>query len=214
MLIYCARNKDNNKMYIGKTTKTLENRKNGHYDAANNSTSDTYFHRALRTGVEFEWIILENISDNDDINEREKFWISKLNTYYDGYNMTLGGDGGLTYKKGDELYDKIKHKLGSTGSLNPGSNPDVHNRAQRTVLNNIHQGKYFNSGETHGNFKGKFKEIHDSYKGGPSPVNAKKVCIHGIIYDSLRSAARDLGICAETVSNRCRKSRYLEWNFI
>jgi group I intron endonuclease len=214
MLIYCARNKDNDKMYIGKTTKTLEIRKAGHYDDAINSMSDTHFHRALRSGVEFEWMILETVSETNDINEREKFWITKLDTYHTGYNMTIGGDGGLTYKKGDELYGKIKHKLGSPGSSNPGANPKVHARAQQTILNNIHSGKYFNSGESHGNFKGKFKEIHDNYKGGPAPVNSKKVCIDGVMYDSLRSAARDLDICAETVSNRCRNSRYLEWNFI
>jgi group I intron endonuclease len=214
MLIYCARNKDNDKMYIGKTTKTLEIRKAGHYDAAINYMSDTHFHRALRSGVEFEWMILETVSEPNDINEREKFWISKLDTYHNGYNMTIGGDGGLTYTKGDELYSRIKHKLGSPGSSNPGANPEVHAQAQQTVLNNIHSGKYFNSGESHGNFKGKFKKIHDKYKGGPAPVNSKRVCVHGITYDSLRSAARDLGICAETVSNRCRNSRYLEWNFI
>jgi hypothetical protein len=81
-------------------------------------------------------------------------------------------------------------------------------------LNNIHAGNYFNSGDKHGNFKGKFKEIHNSYKGGPPPVNSKRVCISGIIYDSLRAASRDLNICPETVSNRCKNSRYLEWNFI
>lgn len=214
MLIYCARNKDNDKMYIGKTTKTLETRKAGHYDAAINSISDTHFHRALRSGIEFEWIILETVSESDDINEREKFWISKLDTYHNGYNMTIGGDGGLTYSKGDELYNRIKHKLGSPGDMNPCANSEIHSRAQQTILNNIHSGKYFNSGESHGNFKGKFKEIHNKYKGGPAPINSKKVCIHGVMYDSLRSAARDLGICAETVSNRCKNSRYIEWNFI
>jgi group I intron endonuclease len=216
MLIYCARNKDNDKMYIGKTTKTLKNRKERHYGAAINSISDTHFHRALRSGAEFEWVILETVSDIDDINEREKFWISNLDTYHTGYNMTLGGDGGCTYRKGDAVYERIKHKLSenSRGDKNPGANPEIHARAQQTILNNIHLGKYFNSGESHGNFKGKFKEIHDKYKGGPAPVNSKQVCVHGIMYDSLRSAARDLDICAETVSNRCRNSRYLEWNFI
>lgn len=32
---------------------------------------------------------------NDQLNEREKYWISYYNTYFDGYNSTLGGDGSL-----------------------------------------------------------------------------------------------------------------------
>jgi group I intron endonuclease len=214
MLIYCARNKDNDKMYIGKTTKTLEIRKAGHYDAAINSMSDTHFHRALRSGVEFEWMILETVSETNDINEREKFWMSKLDTYHNGYNMTIGGDGGLTYTKGDELYGRIKHKLGSPGNLNPGANPEIHTRAELTKLKNIQSGIFFNSGEAHGNFKGKFKKKHEKYKGGPSPKNSKRVIINGIEYDSLQAAAREYKICAETVSNRCSNTRYLDWNFI
>ena len=45
---------------------------------------------------------------DNEINEREKFWISKLNTYYQGYNATLGGDGQnrIDRIKLKELYDK------------------------------------------------------------------------------------------------------------
>jgi hypothetical protein len=32
---------------------------------------------------------------NDQLNEREKYWISYYNTYFDGYNSTLGGEGSL-----------------------------------------------------------------------------------------------------------------------
>ena len=214
MIIYCARNKHNDKMYIGKTTKTLENRKKQHYNAAIDSMSDTHFHRALRSDAVFEWIILETVSETDDINEREQFWISKLDTFKNGYNMTAGGDGGLTYETGTELYERIKHKLGHNGDKNPGANPEIHQKAQQTIMNNIETGNYFNSGESHGNFKGKFKEIHSKYKGGPAPVNSKRVKIDGIEYDSLRAAARVYNICAETVSNRCKKTQYINWQYI
>lgn len=214
MIIYCARNKDNDKMYVGKTTKTLEERRNGHYDSAFRLLSDTNFHRSLRLNSEFEWTILETLNETDDINERERFWISKLDTYKNGYNMTQGGDGGLTYKKGDILYEKIKHKLGHIGDQNPGANPEIHNRAEETKLKNIHDGIFFNSGQSHGNFKGRFKERHNNYKGNPASKNAKQVCINGIIFESLQSAARFYNICAETVSNRCKNVRYLNWNFI
>lgn len=201
-------------MYIGKTTKTLDERRSEHYNSAVRMLSDTNFHRALRLDSEFEWTILESVTETDDINERERFWISKLDTYKNGYNMTLGGDGGVTYKKGDVLYEKIKHKLGFPGNLNPGASPEIHARAEETILKNIQSGIFFNSGETHGNFKGKFKNRHNNYKGNPTSINAKRVCIDGIVFESLQSAARFYNICAETVSNRCKNSRYLGWNFI
>lgn len=214
MLIYCARNIDTNKMYVGKTTRTLDQRKKDHIDIAFQELSETNFHRAIRTNAKFEWTILETLNETDNINDRERFWISKLDTYKNGYNMTEGGDGGLTYKRGDILYERIKHKLGHPGNQNPGANPEIHQRAEETKLKNIQNGIFFNSGESHGNFKGNFKIIQDNYKGGLASGNSRKVQINNITYDSLRAAARAYNICAETVSNRCKSTRYLEWNFL
>lgn len=212
MIIYCARNIKTDKMYVGKTTKTLDERKLKHLDAAKHN-SETYFHKALRDN-EFEWTVLEEVAPGDDSNLREQFWISKLDTHETGYNMTKGGDGGLTYRKGTELYKKIKHKLGKWKNGNPGANPESRSKAISTVTDNIQSGIYFSSGKEHGNYKGKFLEKHKNYKGGPAPTNAKRVCINGIEYDSLRAAARAYNICAETVANRCNKLNYLGWEFI
>jgi len=212
MIIYCARNISNDKMYVGKTTKQLEVRKKGHYDSVKNG-SETHFHNALRKD-EFEWIVLEQLSLTDDIDERERFWIEKLDTYKDGYNMTEGGEGGLTYSKGDELYRRIKHKLGHPGKTNPGASSAVHMKAQNTIRENVISGKYFVSGESHGNFKGKFKEKHANYKGRGPSATAKAVSILGVQYQSLRAAARAHGVSAETVSNRCKKANYIEWKFV
>ena len=40
----------------------------------------------------FEWVILEECS-LDKLNEREIYWIAKKDSFYDGYNQTLGGGG-------------------------------------------------------------------------------------------------------------------------
>jgi len=210
MIIYCARNIHNNKMYIGKTTKELEVRKRGHYESAA-CGSETYFHRALRRD-EFEWTILEHVKD--DINDREQFWIEKLDTFNTGYNMTTGGDGGLTYKKGDELYNRIKHKLGHPGGLNPGSNPDIHARATQTYIDKAKKSEYHATGKDHGNYKGKFKEKHSNYKGRGTSATARAVRINNVEYVSCAAAARALDVCAETVSNRCRKDNYVGWEFV
>ena len=110
--IYVITNLINQKQYVGKTSYSIEKRWKEHcYDSKKN---DVNKHRPLynamqKYGIEnFSISLLEdNIQDNE-INEREKFWISKLNTYYQGYNATLGGDGQnrIDRIKLKELYDK------------------------------------------------------------------------------------------------------------
>lgn len=214
MIIYCARNIHTNKMYIGKTTKTLDERISKHMISANRNPV-TIFHKSLAKGSKFEWTILEMVIDIDNINDRERFWIDTLDTYRNGYNMTKGGDGGCTYRKGDVVYDRIKHKLSenSRGKNNPGANPEIHQRAQNTITSNIQNGKYFETGELHGNFKGKFVERHKNFKGNNPSINAKPVIIFEVEFSSLQAAARYYNICAETVSNRCNKESYIGWNF-
>lgn len=45
-------------------------------------------------GIEnFEIIPVEQVSPNVDLEAREIYWIQYYNTYIDGYNATIGGDG-------------------------------------------------------------------------------------------------------------------------
>ena len=87
-VIYKATNQINKKSYIGQTV-NFPMRKKDHLKAKD----DYSFHVALRKyGQEnFIWEILEEC-ENDQLGEREQYWISYYNTYYDGYNETQGGD--------------------------------------------------------------------------------------------------------------------------
>lgn len=40
---------------------------------------------------EYELIIIENDLDPNQLDEREKYWIDYYNTYWNGYNQTIGG---------------------------------------------------------------------------------------------------------------------------
>ena len=103
-LVYCYRNKINNKKYIGITKRSMKARERNHLSEAYNENNDKYntpFKQAIRKyGIEnFENIILEeDISTLEEANEREKYYINLYNTYCyktnsQGYNATLGGDG-------------------------------------------------------------------------------------------------------------------------
>ena len=92
--IYKVTNKINGKIYIGKTN-NFNKRKTEHtvYDINDNS----YFHKALKKyGLSnFEWLIIDKANSLEEINKKEKFYISKYNSFKpNGYNMTKGGDGG------------------------------------------------------------------------------------------------------------------------
>jgi len=90
-IIYQITNKVNGKMYVGKTTKSAEERFRRHI--INHKTGKTYLYSAMRKhGVEnFVVSVLEE--DVEVIDDRERFWIAKLSPQY---NMTEGGDGGDT----------------------------------------------------------------------------------------------------------------------
>lgn len=110
--IYCFENKINGKRYIGKS-KDIEARYKAHTKKAIND--GTYFHNALKKyGVDaFNFTILEECEESK-LNEREEYYISHFDTYNNGYNMTLGGDGGDTLTNHPDIINigkKISKKL-------------------------------------------------------------------------------------------------------
>lgn len=93
--IYKISNKINSKVYVGKTTLTLEKRFKEHKrDSKKESLEKRPLYNAMRKyGVDsFSIELLEEVPD-DFLNERESFWIEYYNSYANGYNATLGGDG-------------------------------------------------------------------------------------------------------------------------
>ena len=95
-LIYQFINKINNKVYIGQTTQTLEQRVNKHLQQLNDNT---YFHHALKKyGINnFNIKIIEQNIPLSELDKREIYWIKYYNSYYTsnkGYNLTKGGQWG------------------------------------------------------------------------------------------------------------------------
>lgn len=99
MFIYKATSITTGKVYIGQSCQTLEKRKHQHLSRAmTNYDPNNHFHNAIRKYgfQDFVFQVIEdNIISDEVLNEREKYWIEYYNSYYDGYNSTLGGDAGL-----------------------------------------------------------------------------------------------------------------------
>lgn len=100
-LIYKATSKTSQQSYIGLTNISIESRWNDHIGAAFNPNHPDHnfpIHRAIRKyGVED--FIVEEIDQGfgEELKQKEKYWIKYYNTYYSGYNATLGGDGQCKY---------------------------------------------------------------------------------------------------------------------
>ena len=91
--IYQITNDINEKIYIGKTESSIENRFREHCnDAFRERNEKRPLYSAIRKyGIEHFHIKL--IEETNDPEEREKYWIEKLGSFKYGYNATIGGDG-------------------------------------------------------------------------------------------------------------------------
>lgn len=113
-------------MYIGQTYRELKDRQYEHIRKSKIKTDIGYnypFYRAIRKyGKEnLIWDILDYANNQDELNNKEKFWISYYNTYIhsensNGYNQTIGGEGqnGLIHTE----YTKEKIRKSELGENN------------------------------------------------------------------------------------------------
>ena len=91
--IYKITNKINNKSYIGQT-KNYKRRFSNHrtkYKKTDGQERNKLLYRAMRKyGIEN--FTFEVIDYCEDYNEKEIFYISKFDSFNNGYNMTIGGE--------------------------------------------------------------------------------------------------------------------------
>lgn len=116
-LLYLAKNKVNGKGYIGCTRfNWLSTRQREHRSDALVYNSKMAFHCAIRKyGWEsFEWSILFEGLDEEDLEVYERAYIKKLDTQLpNGYNMTPGGEGRanpIGWKHSPETIEKLRQK--------------------------------------------------------------------------------------------------------
>ena len=96
-LIYAYKKNDNNKIvYVGQTD-NLQRRNEQHikYDPFNVNAKEYNYplSRGIRKYGEeaYSLIILEDNINSENINEKERYWIKYYDTYFNGYNQTIGG---------------------------------------------------------------------------------------------------------------------------
>lgn len=118
--IYQITNTINGKQYIGKTELTIEKRFKEHCrDAFKNCNEKRPLYAAMRKyGIEH--FIIECLEETNNPNEREMYWINEKNTYHNGYNATLGGDGTkyIDEQQVINAYNQLKYQTKVSEELN------------------------------------------------------------------------------------------------
>jgi len=110
MIIYKVTNLINGQIYIGKTIRTLAERKRQHYVRAFGRGHRSYFHAAIRKyGKEnFKWQIIDRCLFYETLNALEAHYIKLFACMAPmGMNLTAGGDGMASYRHSPETCAKI-----------------------------------------------------------------------------------------------------------
>lgn len=117
--IYLITNKINHKKYIGKTSYSIEVRWEQHKrDSLKEKCEIRPLYRAMRKyGIDNFCIEQIEECDINVLEEREQYWIKYYDTYKNGYNATLGGDGAILYD-----YDGIIQKYLTLHSIQDVAN--------------------------------------------------------------------------------------------
>lgn len=111
--IYKITNDINEKVYVGKTLHPIEKRFQEHLrDSQREGFDRRPLYKAIRKyGQEhFKCDLIEQV-EISDLSDRETYWIKFFNSYSNGYNATLGGDGKILYNYDDLLDDFLSGSL-------------------------------------------------------------------------------------------------------
>lgn len=126
MWVYKITNIQNQKVYIGQTIRPIEQRFKRHINDALNNILDTHLARAIRKyGKDsFTIHIIDSATSQDELNQKEQYWIRYYDSVNTGYNETdaISKCGGNTYQsKTEEEMKIIRQKLSDSkkGAKNP-----------------------------------------------------------------------------------------------
>lgn len=125
------------KVYIGKTFKTLVQRKNQHYSRAFRENRSKFDNAIRKYGDSLKWIILRDNIPENSLSKLEIEEIKKHDSFHSGYNGTEGGDGG----KGHFVSEETRKKLSKASKGNKNMLGKYHSEKTKKIMSKIKKGK-------------------------------------------------------------------------
>ena len=170
MYIYKIINKINSKWYIGKT-----NGQDPNYKGSGKLLKQAY----KKYGIEnFEKVILETCSTEEELNLREAHWISSTNAIVDpmSYNLVEGGTGGdrskfVDYSKIDYSNHTMKGARDWWNSLTKEEQEAEQDRRHHNVCKGWYVSRVDDPTETYVHSISKWCEEHEVDKSMPTALN-------------------------------------------
>lgn len=207
--IYKIENKINNKKYIGQSV-NIEKRWREHRNDAFNSNCKDYnmtIYKAFRKyGLNnFSFNIIEECESNE-LNDKEVYWVDYFNSYYEGYNETIGGnESHIHLGRPVELYDmegkyvkEYPNVTEAAKDLNISRNTIYQILYKKRKSAKNYQYKYKDDTTTiitkYNNKQGGKKEVAQCNKDGEIIQ----------IFESIANAAKTLKIDSSTISKCCK----------
>ncbi len=94
MIVYVIENLINSHKYIGVTKQTLDQRFRQHMKDLKKGSKLTVHNAIRKHGIDsFRVYKIDDAESLSELKEKEKYWIEKYDTFKNGYNETLGGEG-------------------------------------------------------------------------------------------------------------------------
>lgn len=243
--IYKITNINNGMMYVGQTVKERPtDRFSQHKYLANHLDKDSgisYLHRAMAKegSSNFQFEIIEEV-DNDLLNEREKYWISVLNTLVpNGYNLSEGGSGTPGYSRQQTIEERLKRQESNKKFFidHPEARQEASERTKKLWENEEYRKKVTESNkkfyaEHPDFFKGKNNPFYGKHHSEESLAKIKsaskkrqkaiaqldKDTLETIqIFDGIKDAEKFLGVSHGWLSKAARQNKVAygyRWKFI
>lgn len=126
--IYKISNTENEKVYIGQTSYSLQVRFKQHIeDSIRYKNLNRPLYQAFKE-IGIDKFFIDLIEETENFDERERFWIDYYDSYNNGYNGTIGGQGKLLYNHLEIIQEYLTQKSAKLTAKKFECHPD-------TVLN-------------------------------------------------------------------------------
>ena len=202
--IYKIENNINHKIYIG-LTNNFERRwmehKRRYLDIFSSSYNCKLYRAFRRYGLHnFTFSILEECS-SDILGEREQYWINYYNSFYSGYNMTLGGEGwGRKNFKKVYQYDKQGFFLKDFNSCLEAS---IEVKVSQESIKECCRGNRFSSAGFQWSYN-KVDNLNNIIIEGTPVVQFSLSGERIKLFSSIKNAAEELNLYPGQISKSCR----------